>query len=211
MTRMNTLHNLRSSTFNFLLVVICIFAVNIVALCQEDDEDVTRESTAYYVEPGTACSIYSLDNEEIDGEAGPRWLAGNPTTAEVGLISSSRPGMVNKWRITRVGEDPDIYTIECSANGKQRWLYGNTNNGLISLASGRRDDGAKWLLKKIHDDPYIYRIQVYSRGPKRWLFGDTYEGNIGLRRDASHGNPDIFNSDTSWEIMDRFGNDLEIS
>lgn len=210
MIRMNALCNLRSCIFIFLLSVICIFVINIVALCQEDDADVTREITAGYVEPGTACLIYSLDDEKINNGSGPRWLAADPNTSDVGLINESRNSTVNKWRITWIGY-PDIYAIECSVNGEQRWLYGNTNDGLISLTN-ERNDGTKWLLKKIHDDPYIYRIQAYSRGPKRWLFGDIYEGSVGLWSDPSqkNGNPDIFNSDTSWEIMDRFGNALEI-
>jgi hypothetical protein len=195
-----------------LLIVISIFVINIAALCQEDDGNQTREAAAAYVEPGTACLIYSLDDEKTNSGSGSRWLTCDSNTMEVGLTNDSGHGMVKRWRITRIGEDPEIYTIECSVNGEQRWLHGNTNDGLISLISEGRDDGSKWLLKKIHDDPYIYRIQAYSRGPKRWLFGDIYEGRVGLWSDTSYknGDSDIFNSDTSWEITDRFGNDLEI-
>jgi|GEM_PF-6279936 len=214
---MNDLWNLRRRISIVLLGVICIFIMSIVTLCQEDDFVIDPGAGSWAgtiaAEPmGRDCLIYSLDSEQKNGGTELRWLAGDPTTSEVGLISDSGSGMVKKWRITKIDNDPDIYKIECLVNGEQQWLAGNPKSGTVFLTDSPE---TKWQLIRINDDPYIYRMKIYGTGPeedKRWLFGSNDDGSVGVGSNAhyQYSNSNIFNSDTSWEITDQDMDNLKI-
>jgi hypothetical protein len=210
---MNDLRNLGRCFSIVLLGVICIFIMSILTLCQEDDSD--HQAGTIGLEPmGRECLIYSVDREQIKGGTELRWLAGDPSTSEVRLISDSSDSesdLVKRWRIAKIDNDPDIYTIECLVNGGRQWLAGRTKSGNVFLSDSPE---TKWQLNKIHDDPCLYRIKIYRTEPedKRWLFGANDDGSVGVGSNAGYqySNYNIFNSDTSWEITDKNMKNLEI-
>jgi hypothetical protein len=187
--------------------------MSISILCQENDLD--HQAGTIAVEPmGRECLIYSVDREQIKGGTELRWLAGDPSASEVRLISDSSDSesdMVNRWRITKIDSDPDIYTIECLVNGEPQWLAARPKSGKVFLSDSPE---TKWQLNKIHDDPYLYRIKIYRTEPEdnRWLFGANDDGRVGVGSNANYqySNYNIFNSDTSWELTDKNMKNLEI-
>ena len=151
------------------------------------------------------CQIYSLDREEFYG--GPRWLAYNPENDDIELISSPC-----SWRIAKINENPDIYTFEYKNGGEALWLRVNPEGGWVELSTDKKSDYTKWFLKNISNNPPIYRIQTYKKVTNRWLFGCVDDGSVGLSKNKNFmfSDYDIFNSDTSWLIEDRYGNALDL-
>lgn len=188
----------------FLVVVVFIFSLSTTIIC--DDDVWTRGGVFAPTPMGMNCQIYSLDREEFYG--GPRWLACNPETDEIKLISSPC-----SWRITKINENPDIYTFEYKSDGEARLLRVNPEGGWVELGtSDKKGDYTKWSLKKISNNPPIYRIQTYKEVANRWLFGCVDDGRVGLSKNKNYMFSDynIFNSDTSWQIEDRYGNALDL-
>lgn len=136
-------------------------------------------SSSSVIENGNIVAVQCID----DATGNQVFLTGTPSTSSVAMLSTFNPFLNpgSKWQLI-TGPHSGTFYLKCLASGTDVYLYGETSNGDVELATQSSSHKKLWKFNlNSGTGTNVYNIECYeSSGSYKHLEGDTDNDIVSL-------------------------------